>query len=268
MKIEINEVNEFKQVINALAVILDDATTFIISPETGLCVRQMDKSRFILIDLTISPSYFEMFEVDKEYLFTIDIRFVKQILQRAKGIDKIVLTLDENHQVLKFDFIGSTNKHFILPLLASDPLDEVANSPDILFAVKSTIDSAMLKELIQDAAIINPSVPYIQIFAHGDKLSFSSVMDKKNFNIALNVKNDDVLLALELDKDNYEESQYSTTKFKEIIVLNSLASVVDLFFSTSHPLKIHYNIRDVIDINYLLAPQLPEDVEEEETEDD
>ena len=265
LKIKVENLDLFTKVLNAAAAVLEDDGTFLITPQDGMTLRNMDKSRFAMVDLKISPNYFsDEFVCDKEYLITIQMQDLKRILQRARRDDLLTLELDEAKDTLNFLFESHVKRQFVLPLTLAEE-NALPDPSSLKHDAHAKLRGGALTEFIRDAAIIGGSV---KIAADPGKLSFSSAQDKKEVKIDLNV-NSDESEALEITSDGHCEALYSIDTFKNLILVDQAFAVVNLAFSTNHPLKLVYTNETGITLGYLLAPMQPEtEIDEEEDSED
>ncbi|MFX0086504.1 MAG: hypothetical protein ACFFAU_12610 [Candidatus Hodarchaeota archaeon] len=264
LKIKVDSLDLFAKVMNAAAAVLEDDGTFLVTQQDGLTLRNMDKSRFAMVDLKVEPSYFGgEFECDKDYLLTIQMQDLKKILQRARRDDSLTILLDETNQTLKFLFEGNVKKQFTLPLRMGE--ENVLPDPASLeLNAKAKLRGGALTEFIKDAAIIGGPQPSIKITIDSGILKFSSAQDKKEVSIQLSVGTEDSD-ALEIESDGSCSALYSVDTFKNLVLVDQAFSAVSLAFSTDHPLKLFYDSGTGIKLGYLLAPMQPDaDMEEEE----
>ena len=268
LKMKLDNLDLFTKVMNAAAAVLEDEGTFLVSPADGLTLRNMDKSRFAMVDLKVEPSYFVggEFECDEEMLLTIQMQDLKKILQRARKDDSLTILLDEKNETLKFLFEGNVKKEFTLPLRLGEK--NVLPDPSSLeLKAKAKLRGGALTEFIRDAAIIGGPQPSVKLTIDSGILTFSSVQDRKEVSIKLSVGDDDSD-ALEIESDEECSSLYSVDTFKNLVLVDQAFSSVSLAFSSDHPLKLFYDSGTGIKLGYLLAPmQADTDVEEEEDSD-
>ncbi|MHA2111164.1 MAG: hypothetical protein ACW98W_06760, partial [Candidatus Hodarchaeales archaeon] len=96
LEIKVTDLDLFTKVLNATATVLEDEGTFVITPDGGMTLRNMDKPRFAMVDLKITPQYFQgEFKCD-------------------------IITLKEDKNLLIFTFEGRVKRQFILPLSEPD----------------------------------------------------------------------------------------------------------------------------------------------------
>ncbi len=210
LKIKVDNLDLFSKVMNAAAAVLEDDGTFLVTPQDGLTLRNMDKSRFAMVDLKVEPSYFGgQFECDKDYLLTIQMQDLKKILQRARKDDSLTILLDETNQTLKFLFEGNVKKQFILPLRMGE--ENVLPDPSSLeLKAKAKLRGGALTEFIRDAAIIGGPQPSVKLTINSGVLTFSSTQDKKEVSIEISVGDDDSD-ALEIESDGICSALYSVS---------------------------------------------------------
>lgn len=261
LEIKVDDLDLFTKVLNAAATVLEDEGTFVITPNDGMTLRNMDKPRFAMVDLKIKPEYFHGdFKCDKEYKVSIQMQDLKKILQRGGKEDSLTITLDEGKNLLSFIFQGRVKRQFILPL--SDPEDSTLPDPSQLaYDVKSILFSGSLTDFIKDASIIGGS---INLHAAADKMIFSSSQDNREVRIEID-SNAENSAAKSIEAKASHDALYSIDSFKNLILVDQAFSEVQLTFSSARPLHLLYSDARGIDLGYLLAPMQPDIEDEYET---
>ncbi|MCK4848487.1 MAG: hypothetical protein KAT16_05660, partial [Candidatus Heimdallarchaeota archaeon] len=185
LEIKVTDLDLFTKVLNAAATVLDEEGTFVITPDGGITLRNMDKPRYTMVDLKIAPRYFDGdFKCDQEYKISIQMQDLKKILQRGGREDSLIITLQEDKNLLVFTFEGRVKRQFILPL--SEPDETTLPDPSKLeYAVKSVLFSGSLTDFIKDASIIGGS---INLYAEANKMIFSSAQDNRQVKIEINTE--------------------------------------------------------------------------------
>lgn len=271
LKAKINNIDKlkvFKKIMGAIAALLEDDGDFTITPTDGIILRDMEKSRFALIDLNIRPGFFEgNFQCDKEYAIAVNVKDFQKVLDRIQGDGSLEITLDQAHDALKFQTNGYVKKQFALPLTIGTEEKSLLEADDYEPTVNAKLRGSVLSELIKDVAIAGGNV---KITADIDKLVFICLHDRKEVTIDL-LKNLEELSGeapvLDLDAPGYTESLYSIDMLKDIFKVDTEFAEVQLSFSLNQPLKLRYSTEDIT-LKYLLAPVLPEseNIEKEEEE--
>ncbi|MHA1512820.1 MAG: hypothetical protein ACTSRJ_02010 [Candidatus Hodarchaeales archaeon] len=266
LEIKVTDLELFTKVLNATATVLEDEGTFVITPDGGITLRNMDKPRFAMVDLKIAPQYFHgEFKCDKEYKISIQMQDLKKILQRGGREDSLVITLKEDKNLLVFTYEGRVKRQFILPL--SEPDETTLPDPSKLeYAVKSVLFSGSLTDFIKDASIIGGS---INLYAEANKMIFSSSQDNREVRIEINSETENSAAKL-IEAQSSQEALYSIESFKNLILVDQAFSEVSLTFSSARPLYLLYVDARGIELGYLLAPMQPdlEDTMDSEDDDD
>jgi proliferating cell nuclear antigen PCNA len=263
LEIKVDDLDLFSKVLNAAAAVLEDEGTFFVTPNDGVTLRNMDKSRFAMVDLKIHPKYFHgEFKCDKEYIISIQMQDLRKILQRAGKEDVLTLKLDEVNDTLNFLFEGRVKRLFILPLTVAE--ENVLPDPSSLkHNIHAKLRGGAMTDFIKDASIIGGS---IKINAESGKMTFSSSQDKKEVSITITTESEDSA-ALEIEAESPSEALYSIDTFKNLILVDNAFTTVQLSFSSAHPLQLLYQDDRGIELGYLLAPMQPEaEIEEDDSE--
>jgi proliferating cell nuclear antigen PCNA len=254
LEIKVTELDLFTKVLNATATVLEDEGTFVITPDGGITLRNMDKPRFAMVDLKIAPKYFDgNFKCDKEYKISIQMQDLKKILQRGGREDTLTITLKEDKNLLVFTFEGRVKRQFILPL--SEPDETTLPDPSKLeYAVKSMLFGGSLTDFIKDASIIGGS---INLYAEANKMIFSSSQDNREVKIEINTETENSA-AKSIEAESPQEALYSIDSFKNLILVDNAFLEVSLTFSSARPLHLLYVNDTGIELGYLLAPMQPD----------
>lgn len=267
--VDTDKLKFFKKMMGAIVALLEDlAGNFVITPTEGVRLRNMDKSRFALIDLTIRPAFFEgTLQCDKEYGIAINVKDFQKVLERVTGDGSLEITLDHANDALKFQSNGFVKKNFALPLTTGDEDHLLLESDSYEPTVNAKLRGSVLAELIKDVAIVGETV---QIGADSEKLVFTCLHDRKEVTIDLVTNPEGDSPVLDLHADGYTESVYSISMLKDILKVDTEFAEVQLAFNLNQPLNLVYST-DEVTLSYLLAPVQPDtdvsdDDEEEEEE--
>jgi proliferating cell nuclear antigen PCNA len=254
LEIKVDDLDLFTKVLNATATVLEDEGTFVISPNDGMTLRNMDKPRFAMVDLKIKPEYFHGdFKCDKEYKISIQMQDLKKILQRGGKEDSLTITLNEGKNLLNFTFEGRVKRQFILPL--SEPEESTLPDPNALkYDIKAVLFSGSLTDFIKDASIIGGS---INLYAESNKMIFSSSQDNREVKIEIDAQSENSAAKL-IEAEGTHEALYSIDSFKNLILVDQAFSEVQLTFTSVRPLHLLYTDARGIDLGYLLAPMQPD----------
>ncbi|MFW9857054.1 MAG: hypothetical protein ACFFFG_18535 [Candidatus Thorarchaeota archaeon] len=266
LRIEIEQLDMFSKVLNAAAAILEDEGTFVIRPQDGILLRNMDKGRFAMVDLKIHPSYFEgagSFTCDKEYVIAVHMQDLKKVLQRARKDDMLTVELDENKEILKLAYTGRGTRDFILPLSAPEET-QLPDPSELDFGVTAELVGGALSEIVRDVSIVGDLVT---IRADAGKMIFSSSHDKKEVSVEMEVDQQGNSALTSISMDKTAESMYPTDYFKNIILVDNSFASAKLWFDSDKPLKLLYQYENNLALGYLLAP-MQQDYESEEHEEE
>lgn len=242
-KLKMEDAKFFKDLINAVASLLDEAT-FRVTQE-GLFLRGMDPSHVAMVDLVLPRDLFEEFYCDEEIFFCVPVGSLIRLLKRVKAKETLELSLEESK--LFISITGRYNRTFSIMTL--EPEKEEIPVPKIQFTVKVKLETEILKSIVEDAALVGT---HLTIHAEGDKLSFVG-------------KNELHQSTAELTKDNFLEFEvetestatFSLTYLSEIVRMASATSeIVEVAFSTDMPLKLVFRPPRGGTITFFLAPRI------------
>jgi len=202
----------------------------------------MDPANVAMVVFTLLNTTFTEYQVDQPITLAINLESLKQILKRAKASDTISFSLEENR--LKITITGESTRTFNLALLELDDVEQ--KIPDLSFAAKVELDTALFAEAIDDMGIIAESVSLI-----ADKTSFV-IGSSSNLNAAkAELKN----ASINLDGSKVS-AKYSLEYLKKIAKASKLTDSVTLNFGKDYPLRADYTLKDKLALSIILAPRV------------
>ena len=110
LRVDSSRLKDFYSLIKSVAQIVDDEVTIFFSND-GLSIRQMDRSRFSLVDLTIKRSFFSGdVGFEKELEICVNLPLIESRLRLRDPNDALVLSLDETTDSLILSLEGSIKR--------------------------------------------------------------------------------------------------------------------------------------------------------------
>lgn len=266
LKISLEETSKVKilqKIIASINAVIEGDVNIKFTP-TDVIIRSFDHSRYAMVDLNIKDSFFKEFSLNKEIILTISLNRLNKVLGRYRNNDNVIISIDSYDQLLLILFLSETPREYTIPLVS--PEDEqdpssLADPKDLTFDAHIEFHHKQLTEAINDVQTL--SRPII-IRANKDEIIFTNEENKSRNKITIPtslVKNSEI--------PKITESLYSQDLLKNAIALDTIFKSNTVKFSSEMPLLINYSNED-IEINYLLAPQRPEEElpEEELSEED
>ena len=246
-KASISNAKSFKDVLSAIATLIDEAT-FEITPEK-ISLREMDPSRVAMVDFEWPKTLFEEFECAESTKICINLSEFLKLLKRTRKDDSIELRLDEKTGRLSLRLMGRYTRAFNMPTLEAT-IEEVP-TPKIEFNVKAKVTTDGLKEAIEDSSLVSDNV---QIEAEEERLVFSAKGDIMGATIEMK-KGSDVLLEIMVKEPS--KATFSLNYLSDIVkAASATAELVTLEFSSNMPIKLDFHQIEGGKLVYYLAPRI------------
>lgn len=242
MKLELKEITPIK---NAIDVVADIANEGILEVKKDYIeIVATDPGLVFMSILKIMKSTFYHYEITKDEVLPINLKYFKQILSKLKNE---TLTIEKtNDNKLKLEITNTNKKTFLLPLLNVEETNKKV--PDLHFKVLVTLKSKDFKNAIEDASITSDTITFIVndnsflIESKGDLLSCKTELS----NVLINT-----------NEPNTYKSNYGIAYLLKMIKASKLSPEVSIRFDNDFPLKLEYYIPNVLSLSFLLAPRIP-----------
>lgn len=211
----------------------------------------MDPANVAMVYFKLLSSAFEEYSVDKEQEIAVSLDAFKQVLRRAKATDVLTLELDNEKNRLKLKLEGDSTRTFNISLL--DLRESKHRVPDLDFPLKIQTSTAIFDEAIGDMEIIAESVAL-----SATKEKFTIEAESSLHNAKVEIPSDSETM-IETSASDDVKSKYSVEYLKKMIKASKLAPNVTVQFSKDYPLKIQYEVRDKLQLGFVLAPRVSTD---------
>jgi len=233
--------------ISTIAELIDEGI-FKLSKD-GISLLASDRAMVAAVDFKISSSAFEEYEIDKEQSIGLDIPNFLSVLKRASAQDKATFTLQDSK--LEIVLENSSRRRFVLPLLELSQ-EEVPRIDQLEFSTKASLSSDVLEsgiadaEVVADAVVFEASPSRFVMRAEGDISSTQLELEKGNKALA------------ELKAAGSVRARYPLDYLKKMIKAAKLADSVSLEWAQDYPLKMGFEVKDKLSLNFVLAPRVEE----------
>lgn len=232
MKLKIADVQLFKNILSAVATIIDEATFQL--DTYGLKLTVMDPSRVAMIDLVWAKSNFEEFECNEPTKLCFNIGQLLKLIKGAGKGDKIEI-VEELGGKLRVTIAGKYSRSFTMLLLEA-AIEEVP-VPKIAFNVKAKVTVESLSRVIDDARLVSD---HIKIEAMLDKLVFKAAGDLMEATMTFE-KGSDALLEYET-KETEQRAVFGLTYLQDIVKsASALSDLATVEFSKDMPVKLDFH---------------------------
>ena len=247
MKLTLAEPKYLKDSIAVISELVSEAR-FSIKKE-GIEVIAMDPANVAMVIFKLLPSSFTEYNVDEPVEIGVNLNTFKQFLKRSKPTDIVTLALDDNK--LKIVLKSNSTRTFHLPIIDMDEGEQ--KIPDLNFPVSVIIDSMLLTEAIEDAAVVAESVAFI---LEKEKFIISAEGDLSKAKVEM-LNGDDCKIIQETE--DRIRAKYSVEYLKRMITASKLADTVTINFNNDYPLKMEYKTVDRLSLAFILAPRVEND---------
>jgi len=246
-RIKVSDTKTFKDVLNAISAIVDEAT-FTIDPD-GIKLRAMDPSRVAMVDFEMRKTSFDEYEVKETSKVCVNLSELLKLLKRSGKEDIIELSLDEETGQFLVKIIGRYTRTFTMPVLEAS--EEEIPEPKITFNAKVTLTTDDLNETLKDAALVSDNV---RIETDGENLMMNAKGDVAGARIEIK-KGSDALISVEAKEA--ARATFSLSYLTDIVkAASNTSDIVTLEFSTDMPLRLDFKQRYDGKLVYLLAPRI------------
>ncbi|MCG2864136.1 MAG: proliferating cell nuclear antigen (pcna) [Vulcanisaeta sp.] len=247
VKITYPDAKEFTQIINAVAVLIEEASFKLTSD--GLKLRALDPSRTAMVDLLIPREAFEEFPENLSEEIRIGVNFddFKKLLKRVKKGDKLGLEVSEGK--LKVRLLGKASRTMTLPLI--DIGAEELPTPKVVYTVLAKVSSDSLNEALKDADVIADSVKFD---AKDDGLYISASSDKGEVEVKFEKEGE---VMFEYDLKEPATAKYSLDYLVDTVSkAYKISDIVTIEFATQKPIALTFEIPMGGKLTYYIAPMI------------
>jgi proliferating cell nuclear antigen len=236
------KVSQFGNILKHLKHFSQDIEIFI--NEERLYAQGMDGSQAALFELVLKNDWFTSYEVDEEVVLGINCELISKVLHCLNNNQTITLEHDIKKDDLTISLIPREGekcmlKEFKIPLF--DLESQLMEIPDADYTADLEIESQEFYQLVDEMSIFGDK---LEVNCTGEEVKFTG---KGNLgSMTALIKEDDILMyAVEEDADMTVE--YRMSYLKTFTSFSRINSVVKLHMSKNLPMKIQYDMDDVVD---------------------
>ena len=208
----------------------------------------MDPANVAMVFFKLLSSAFEEYSVAENTEIAVSLESLKQVLRRAKPTDVLTLELDKEKNKLKLTLKGDSKRSFSISLI--DLKEANRRVPSLEFPLKINTTSSIFDEAIEDMSVVAESLSLI-----GSKESLILEAESSLNHAKVEIQNDKDTI-IETKSNDSIKSRYSIEYLKKIIKGGKLSPNVSLEFSKDYPLKIQYDVKDKLQLGFVLAPRV------------
>lgn len=208
----------------------------------------MDPANVAMVFFKLLSSAFEEYSVEENTEIAVSLESLKQVLRRAKPTDVLTLELDKEKNKLKITLKGDSKRSFSISLI--DLKEANRRIPNLEFPLKISTTSSVFDEAIEDMSVVAES---LSLIASKDSLILEAESSLNHAKVEITNDKDTII---ETQAKDPIKSRYSIEYLKKIIKGGKLSQNVSLEFSKDYPLKIQYDVKDKLQLGFVLAPRV------------
>lgn len=218
--------------------------------ECGLKLTTIDGANAAIVNLFLYKEKFEEYICTKKTNIGVNLLSVFKILKGIKHADTISFTIydeEEGHMYIQYE--NSDKRSVICSKIKLLDMDEkVYNIPDIVFDNYITMPSSDFQTYISDLSNVSSEVH----FSYNLKaLTLKAIGDFAEQSITINETSDNDVL----DKVSEQRGTYNIKYIQLFTKSTNLCSTVEIYLKNDYPLTILYNVANLGQIKYCLAPK-------------
>lgn len=239
------QTNAIRILFESLKNILSDVN--LKADSTGLKLTTIDGTNSAIVHLFLQKEKFEEYISTRITNIGVNLLSVFKILKGIKHADTISFTIYDNDDGHMFIECENTDKQarIFTKIKLLDMDEKIYKIPDIRFTSYITMPSADFQTYISDLSNISNEIH----FTYNKALKLRAIGDFADQTIVINETND--------NSDTEEQSGVYNTKYILLFTKSTnLCSTVEIYLKSGYPLTILYNVANLGQLKYCLAPKL------------
>lgn len=216
---------------------------------SGLKLTTIDGTQSAIVNLFLVCDRFEEYVCERPVNIGINLLSVFKILKSIKHTDTISFTIydkDDNNMYIQSQ--NSDKKSTITSKIKLLDMDEkIYNIPDIEFESYITMPSSDFQTYISDLANISSE---IEFRSNSNNLSLKAAGDFAEQTIKINETNN------EISNEEEHHGLYNIKYIQLFTKCTNLCGTVEIYLKTGYPLTILYNVANLGQVKYCLAPKI------------
>ena len=236
------KVSQFGNILKHLKNFSQDIEIFI--NEDRLYAQGMDGSQAALFELVLKSDWFTSYDVDGDVVLGINCELIAKVLHCLNNNQTISIEHDNKRDKLTIKLIPREGekcmfKEFSIPLF--DLESQLMEIPDADYTADLEMDSQEFYQLVDEMSIFGDK---LVVNCTGEEVKFTG---KGNLgDMTALIKEDDILMYAVEEEANMTV-EYRMSYLKTFTCFSRINSVVKLHMSENLPMKIQYDMDDVVD---------------------
>ncbi|OYT65405.1 hypothetical protein B6U74_03560 [Candidatus Bathyarchaeota archaeon ex4484_205] len=244
MKIVFDDVKLFRDIINAVGVVVEEATLKV--DNDGIKLRALDLAEVSMVDLFLPKSLFTEYDVEPtEVTFR-----VSDALKLLKASSNETMTIIPEENQLKFRIIGEFTREFGIPRFTS----ATREAPPLNITLNNifTTSVKVLKYILNNGRYVSDT---LRIETATNKVILLAQSDVSSIKVELTAE-DGTLIEPKISPD--VRQSYDLLRLQKIVGALTFVDLVKISFDTDMPLKMGVNLNSEGFLTYYVAPKLEE----------
>lgn len=249
-----NEAKDLRVAVEGLETLVDEAV--FVANESGISVSAIDPNHAALVFLSIEKKFFSSYSCEEACEIPLNTEELRKVIARAGGEDTVSFHLKREENKFYVTHTGNgVKREFGLSLRSLEDFQRLPH--DLALTTRTSLQPKRLKEFIADMDVVARGGNVI-LEANKSSLSFRASSANER-GARVEIEEDDETVITNHEVSEASTSAYGLDYLRKIVKVDSVAIDSVIEFGTSLPLKMTFDIRDGLQVGYLLAPWEEED---------
>jgi len=218
--------------------------------QSGIKLTTIDGTQSAIVNLCLNGHKFEEYYCPNDINIGMNLLSVFKILKGIKNTDTISFTIYQNEENNLYITTQNTDKKatIISKIKLLDMDEKIYNIPDIDFDSFITMPSTDFQSYISDLSTISGEIKFR---SNSSNFILNASGDFAEQTIKINETNNESYC------DKEEQSGIFNIKYIQLFTKSTnLCGTVEIYLKTKYPLTILYNVANLGQIKYCLAPKI------------
>jgi len=246
-----------KKVLDSLKDLLNEASWD--CTDTGIQLQAMDNSHVSLVSVNLKADGFDKFRCDKNLCLGMNLTSMSKILRCASNDDIITVKAQDSADVVTFMFESPNQEKvsdYEMKLMNLD--QEHLGIPETDYAAVIKMPSAEFQRVVRDLSQFGESV-VISCTKEGVKFSAAGDIGTGNIKLAQTANVDKESEAVTIEMQEPVTLTFACRYLNMFTKASCLSDQVSLSMSPDVPLVVEYNVGEIGQIRYYLAPKIEDE---------
>ncbi|KAJ4463051.1 putative Proliferating cell nuclear antigen [Paratrimastix pyriformis] len=237
---------------------LTDQACFEVSG-TGISLQAMDSSHVSLVSFLLRNEHFSQFRCDRNLTLGLNLKMITKILKTAGNEDRVTLRAEDDgdHLVMVIESkTGNKISSYEVKMLDIDQQAFGVNETD--YKASTKMSSEEFQRICHDLLVVGDTVS-IEMTKDGITFSVSGTETSGCITCRQSGTVDDESVGTEITLQEPMNLSFALKFLNLFTKATPLSNSVSIEMSADQPLCIHYDIGDMGNIRYFLAPKIDDE---------